>query len=91
MYRSTYSGTRCWMGVDSQRNAQAALASRKTPGNHFSESWVGPRSCLNLCGSSNPRRVSNPETFNPQHFAIPTELFQPPVFHKGRGISLTAE
>jgi len=40
--------------VGGQRHAPVDLPPEKTPGNHFTGGWVGPRARMDRCGKSRP-------------------------------------
>jgi len=52
-----------------ERHGPAALPARKRPGNHGTESWVGPRYQYGRA-----RNMSHPPVLEPRTVTIPTEL-----------------
>ena len=47
--------------VGVQRHAPATLPSRKRPGTHCTEGWVGPRAGLDGCGKYRPIGIRSPD------------------------------
>jgi hypothetical protein len=49
------------MGVGDQRHAPAASSPGKGSGTHFTESWVGPRVCLDGCENIASTGIRSPD------------------------------
>jgi hypothetical protein len=56
--------------VDDQCHVPAALPPGKRPGTHFIGGWVNPRTGLEGCGKSHPRRDSIPGFSSPWRAAV---------------------
>jgi hypothetical protein len=65
VYRRTLSLTSVFDETGVKRHAPVALYSRKRPGSHFTEGWVGFRTGLDRCGYSRHPPILDPGTVQP--------------------------